>query len=169
SSVPWSPFVRFVFIESGTTGRYTLSLHDALPIWRAGAPGHALARLLVRRLVRCRYADAVTTALAWPGAGHDDRVRACAWQLVLDPNVQASPLTVVLLEQDVVALVQEYQVRVERRGRDLYQHHVTGVALEGNAVVVLAGGQLSIPGTERAGTGECRPEEQVEERGREDA
>src|SRR5690349_23778013 len=38
-----SRFLHFIFIDTATTGIYTLSLHDALPIWYRSSSGLILA------------------------------------------------------------------------------------------------------------------------------
>src|SRR5256885_13237565 len=42
----WTASIIFFFNDTATTEIYTLSLHDALPIWREAAIDHAFGRLL---------------------------------------------------------------------------------------------------------------------------
>src|SRR5207244_13196871 len=59
-------FFFFFFTDTATTEIYTLSLHDALPIWKATAPACCTApirRSIVRRVIACSIPDRKSTRL----------------------------------------------------------------------------------------------------------
>src|SRR4029453_19551563 len=78
----------FFFNDTATTEIYTLSLHDALPIWRGGAPGSRVRdrhqkRRLLRRLRRLFRSEEHTSELQ----SHSDLV----WRPLLEKRHAPPP------------------------------------------------------------------------------